>query len=63
MPRCLVLARVWSWLAGLGRRLSGGAAEGEEPAGRDVVQARARFWAELREGQREADARLPTRRS
>jgi hypothetical protein len=34
-------------------------ARGERP--HDVVDARARFWAELREGQREADARVTRR--
>jgi hypothetical protein len=55
-----MLARVWSWLSRTGRRL-GVRLQGDKEQPRDVDQARARFWAELREGQREAEARMPTR--
>jgi hypothetical protein len=46
----------------MAQRLGARLQDQEERPSRDVVAARSRFWAELREGQREADARLPTRR-
>lgn len=57
-----MLARVWSWLSRAAGRLGARLQDKAEQQPRDVVAARSRFWAELREGQREADARLPTRR-
>ena len=55
-----MLARVWRWLSKTGRRL-GARLQSDTGQRSDVVEARARFWAELREGQREAEARMPTR--
>jgi hypothetical protein len=43
-----VLARLWRWLRWA-------------PATRRAARERARFWAELQEGQREAEARLRPR--
>jgi hypothetical protein len=57
-----MLSRVWGWLSRIVGRLGGSRSDDEAPRS-DVATARARFWAELREGQREADARMPTRRS
>jgi len=50
------LARAWRWLR---RRAFGLVAKNSPPEDSSVrsVQARARFWAELRAGQQEAEAR------
>ena len=50
-------------MLGLAERLRARLQDEDEQPSREVVAARSRFWAELREGQREADARLPTRRA
>ncbi len=44
------LARAWEWLRGRAK-------------GRGLLSRRARFWAELREGQREAEAQRSRPRS
>jgi hypothetical protein len=50
----MALARLWRWLW---RRPAPVAAKQEPDGdGRNRAAARARFWAELREGQREAEA-------
>jgi hypothetical protein len=61
-------AQLWDVVLAAWRRLRRGrgsvvAAAGEPTASTLRVGARARFWAEFREGQREADARATNGRS
>jgi len=56
-----MLARLWASL--LRRRGSIGARRRNDELGRDWTAARARFWSEFSEGQREAEARKARLRS